>query len=874
MRWRWKRLLGIGVVVLILNGTLLLLSREVFLDSFMRLEQHRAYETLQRGVGVYLENLAFLERITKDWANWDDAYRFMQSRDPSFVKSNVMDSTFSTLQVNVILLLDDAGRPIVGRAYDLARQVEVPVSPALYRILTAERTLAQIKNHAQGINGLLRLPEGALMLAWHPIFPSEGRGDSRGSLLMGRYLDERELARLGAKVRLSLDFSRLHSGPEWAPWSENPSVAPEIRLRVVDETRMRSRILLRDIFGAPAVVLATSLPRDIYSQGLHAMTYFNVWMLIVSLLGGGCIFVIWDRLAGSRQKQYDSERLFQHLFQFSADAFFLCDKDGEFVDVNHQACAGLGYTRQELMSLSWSDITDAAIDNLLSRTQHLTTAPPPPMEAVFSGKHGYSYPGDITITHLKLQGQSLFFVLVRDITERKAADNMLKEQKARLNFLAYHDVLTSLPNRLKAIEFLQAFIARAKQRDTVVAALLFDLDRFKNINESLGHETGDEILMEVSRRIKGLLRDLDVVARFGGDEFLVLLEHPQDKEGIKTVAEKILEAIAHPLQIGQQQFYLTGSIGISLFPRHGKDAQAILMAADSAMYFAKEQGRNTYRFFIPSLNVDVEERLYLETDLREALEYRQFNLFYQPEFNLRTGQVECLESLLRWQHPKRGTVGPLEFIPLAEDTGLIVPIGEWVLHETCRQVMLWRQQGLPPVRVAVNISARQFRQAGFIEMVFRVLKEYDLAAEWLELEITERFVIQSAEHARNMFKVLRQAGISLAIDDFGQGYSSLSYLRKFPFSKLKMDRVFIKNVVSDPHDEALATAIIAMGSSLGMEVVAEGIEGREQLDLLRRLGCPLGQGFYLTLPMGGKETTEFLQRISRSSPDMIKAFSD
>jgi EAL domain-containing protein (putative c-di-GMP-specific phosphodiesterase class I) len=188
--------------------------------------------------------------------------------------------------------------------------------------------------------------------------------------------------------------------------------------------------------------------------------------------------------------------------------------------------------------------------------------------------------------------------------------------------------------------------------------------------------------------------------------------------------------------------------------------------------------------------------------------------------------------------------------------------------------MLWRQQGLPPVRVAVNISARQFRQAGFIEMVFRVLKEYDLAAEWLELEITERFVIQSAEHARNMFKVLRQAGISLAIDDFGQGYSSLSYLRKFPFSKLKMDRVFIKNVVSDPHDEALATAIIAMGSSLGMEVVAEGIEGREQLDLLRRLGCPLGQGFYLTLPMGGKETAEFLQRISRSSPDMIKAFSD
>ncbi|ABA89553.1 sensor diguanylate cyclase/phosphodiesterase, CHASE4 and PAS domain-containing [Syntrophotalea carbinolica DSM 2380] len=872
MKWSWKRFLGMGLVILFLNGTLLMLNRGVFLKSFTRLENDRAYETLHRVVGVYQENLAFLERMTKDWANWDDAYAFMQTRDPSFITSNVVDSTFSTLNVNVILFLDEQGLPVAGKAYDLIRHGAVPMYVGLQDHFTTESFATLVEHQRRGVTGLLRLPQGLLMLSWQPILTGEGQGPSRGALLMGRLLDSRELDRLGAKAEQSLEFGRLHSGPSWPSWSEQSTAAPEILLRVVDATRIRARVLFRDIFGVPAAVIGTNLSRDIYAQGLQSIIYFHIWLLVVSLMAGVCILVIWDRLAGSRQRQRDSEHLFQHLFQFSADAFFLCEEQGRFVDVNHQSCAVLGFDRQKLLSLSWSDITDAAIGNLLSRTQRLSTAAPVPMEATFTGNRGRTFVGDVSVTHLEIQDQVLFFVLVRDITERKAADTMLRKQKARLNYLAYHDVLTGLPNRLKAIELLQTYIGRANQRDTMVAVLIFDLDRFKNLNESLGHETGDEILMEVARRIQEMLRDTDVVARFGGDEFLVLLEHVADSTGVKHVAEKLLEAIAQPLRIGEQQFYLTGSIGISLYPKHGENAQTILKAADSAMYFAKEQGRNTYRFFIPSINVEVEERLYLETDLRQALNLEQFMLFYQPEFNLHTGKVECLETLLRWQHPKRGIVGPGEFIPLAEDTGLIVPIGEWVLQEACRQVIAWREQGLPSIRVAVNISARQFRQSGFIEMVFRVLKQYGLAAEWLELEITESFVIQSAEHALNMFKVLRQSGISLAVDDFGQGYSSLSYLRKFPFTKLKMDRAFVKNVVNDPHDEAIAAAIIAMGDSLGQEVVAEGIETREQLDTLRTLGCPCGQGYYLALPMEGPKMAEFLQRVTGDSPAVLRAF--
>ncbi len=872
MIWPWKQFLGLGLLILVLNGTLLLLNSKVFLGSFIRLENNLARETVQRGVGVYQDELVFLERMTKDWANWDDAYRFMQTRAPDFYESNLVESAFSTLNVNVILFLDKNGAFVAGKAFDLVKQTEVPVYRGLLEVLDAEKTLGRLKIMSQGVNGLLSLPEGFLMLACQPVLTSERRGPPQGTLLMGRFLDKRALRSLSAKANLPMEFSRLRSGREWPAWSKATGGQPEILLRTVNARSLRSRILLRDIFGAPAVVMAVSLPRDLYNQGRHAMLYLHLWMLLASVVFGLGVFVVWGRLRGSRQKQRDSEDLFQHLFQFSADAFFLCDEEGRFVDVNHQACEGLGFSRQELLSLSWNDITVAAIGDLMVRTRRLNTAPPIPMEAMFRGADDHTFQGDISVSRLELQGKSFFFVLVRDITERKISDDLLREQKDRLNYLAYHDVLTSLPNRLKAIELLQTYIARAKHRDSMVAVLLFDIDRFKNINESLGHDTGDEILMEIATRIQGLLRDTDVVARFGGDEFLVLLEHVDDGAGIKTVAEKILEAIARPLHIKEQQFYLTGSIGISLFPKHGEDIQSILKAADSAMYFAKEQGRNTFRFFIPMLKNDVEAKLYLETDLRQALEQKQFVLFYQPEFNLNTGKVECLEALIRWQHPCRGVVGPGDFIPLAEDTGLIVPIGEWVLQEACNQVMAWKQLGLPPVKVAVNISARQFRQSGFIEMVYRVLKQSGMPVELLELEITESMVIQSAEHARNMLKMLRQTGICLAVDDFGLGYSSLSYLKQYPFSKLKMDREFVKNVVTSANDKAIAAAIVAMGATLGLEVVAEGIEGQEQLEALRDLGCPAGQGFYLTAPQNAEETGRFLARTMGENSRVVKAF--
>lgn len=859
MRCRWKCLLGLGLAIIALNGILLLLSRQVFLDSYIRLERRQARETLQRGVGVYREHLAFLKRLAGDWAQWDDAYDFMQSRDHRFLLSNVVDSTFTSLNLNVLVFLDDKGKIVAGKAFDLNKQSEVPIYAGLQQLFRDGWSQRVLRIHAQGVHGLVSLPEGSLLMALQPVLTGEGKGPPRGTLLMGRFLDPAELGRLRAKANLPFEFTRLESGPEWMPWTKTANPRPQILLRAVDSHRLRSRILLRDIWGQPAQALGVTLPREIYARGRQAMVYFHLGLLLFSIAAGSCIWLIWVRLVSSEQKQRDSESLFRHVFQNSVDAFFLCDANGRFLDANQQACRVLGRSRPDLLELGWADVADTSLEDARGAANVLSAARFLPCEVTMRGRRGQGIPAEISVSRVALLPQSYFFVLARDISERRASENMLREQKLKLDFLAYHDVLTGLPNRLKALELLQGAIARARNRNTTVAALLFDIDRFKNINESLGHVVGDQILMEVARRIQGGLRGSDVVARFGGDEFLVLLENPADGEGGRAVAQKLLKAMACPLQIGRHRFYLTGSVGISLFPQHGGDAQAILKAADNAMFHAKAQGRNTCRFFMPSLQVDVEARLNLETDLHRALEQQQFHLTYQPQFNLQTGSVIGLEALLRWRHPTRGLVPPDEFIPLAEDTGLIVPIGEWVLREACRQMVAWHRGGFPRLRMAVNISARQFRQSGFIDMVFRLLRHYGLEPGLLELEITERVVIQSAEHARNMLTILRQAGICLAVDDFGLGYSSLSYLRTFPFSKLKMDQAFSRNLADDACDRAIAEAIVSMGRTLGMEVVAEGIETALQLDTLRSLGCPSGQGFHLAQPMTAAETAAFLR---------------
>jgi diguanylate cyclase (GGDEF)-like protein len=408
--------------------------------------------------------------------------------------------------------------------------------------------------------------------------------------------------------------------------------------------------------------------------------------------------------------------------------------------------------------------------------------------------------------------------------------------------LAQHDGLTDLPNRALFSERLTEAIASAHRYRRKLAVLFLDLDRFKHVNDSLGHLIADRVLQSVATRLQGRVRASDTVARQGGDEFVILLSEVTHAQDAAVSAEKILQVVRALHRIDQHDLHLTASIGIATYPDDGRNA-------DLAMYHAKDGGRNNYQFFTEDMNQRALERQSLEVDLRLALENREFELYYQPKVSLATGAITAVEALIRWHHPRRGLVSPHEFIPVAEACGVIVPIGQWVMREACRQTRAWRDAGLPRVRIAINVSTRELREKDFVATVRAILEETGLEPDYLELELTETFLMQDATLTGTVLQALKDLGVTLALDDFGTGYSSLSHLQRFPIDTLKIDRSFVRDVATDVDDANIVSAMIRMGASLDMRVVAEGVETRDQLVFLREHGCPEAQGYHFGRPV-------------------------
>ncbi len=444
------------------------------------------------------------------------------------------------------------------------------------------------------------------------------------------------------------------------------------------------------------------------------------------------------------------------------------------------------------------------------------------------------------------------------LAEIENRDGALKEGEARLRHLAFHDPLTQLPNRALLLDHLKLGLAQARRHQTRLAVMFLDLDRFKIVNDSLGHSFGDRLLGMASGRLSAALREGDTVARIGGDEFMFLLPDLNTPADAAKVAEKILAALREPFLIDDQTLVVTGSLGIALFPSDGTDAETLVKNADISMYRAKDAGRDGYQLYSVELHARAQQRMHLESQMRAALLRRNFRVHYQPIVRAATGEVIGAEALLRWTHAERGVVPPSEFIPVAEETGLIVPLGEWVLNKACAKVASWDAAGLPPLRIAVNLSARQLSQPGFASKVAACLAANRLAPDRLELEITEGLLMDSAAPINESIEELRKLSVRLSIDDFGTGYSSLAYVKRFPVSTVKIDRSFVRNIETDPRNAAVARAIIALSHGLGMEVVAEGVESDEELGLLTREGCDSIQGYVFSRPVPSAEFAAFV----------------
>ena len=430
---------------------------------------------------------------------------------------------------------------------------------------------------------------------------------------------------------------------------------------------------------------------------------------------------------------------------------------------------------------------------------------------------------------------------------------------AEMSHLAQHDILTNLPNRTLLQDRVTQAIATASRNDSRIAVLFLDLDGFKHINDSLGHAIGDRLLQSVAKRLLAAVRTSDTVSRVGGDEFVILLSEVTHAGDAGVKAGKILSALSAPFEIDQNTLRVTASIGVTTYPEDGQSAELLMRNADLAMYQAKEKGRSNCQFFEKGMNVRAVERQSIEGDLRCALEQDEFVVHYQPKIHLKTGAITGVEALVRWQHPRRGLVGPLQFISIAEDCGLMLPIGKWVLRESCRQAKAWLDAGLPPVEMAVNVSSVEFRNDEFLESIGTILKETGLEPRYLELELTESVLMQHADFSVPVLQKLKAMGVRLAIDDFGTGYSSLSYLRQFPIDTLKVDQSFIHEINAETDEAAIISAVINMGCRMKHRVIAEGVETAEQLAFLRAHGCDEGQGYYFGRPMPALETATLLE---------------
>lgn len=615
-----------------------------------------------------------------------------------------------------------------------------------------------------------------------------------------------------------------------------------------------------------------------YQQAIASLGHSEQVLLAAALLSGFFFTVVaarGRRFVAAHERNAQSLRLAAGVFESSSEGIIITARDGRILQVNPAFTEVTGYRRDEVIGRNPRIFASGRQDASFYRTLWHSVL----TEGQWQGeiwnrrKNGEVYPEWLSIFSIRApSGQIEYFVATFfDITERKRAEDKIIHQ-------AYHDALTNLPNRVLFKDRLEQSLAFARRMQHKKVALLFiDLDRFKLVNDSLGHAAGDQLLQQVAQRLRDVGRQTDTLARLGGDEFTILLPDVDHVEEAMIVAEKVLAALKQPFVVGDRDIFISASIGISLYPDDGVDVEVLMKHADTAMYRVKKQGRNGFHLYTHALDQRSLRRLELENQLHKAVERQQLVLHYQPQFDLAEGHVRGVEALVRWRHPELGMISPAEFIPLAEESGLIVPIGAWVLETACRQVQAWRDAGLPEFVMSVNLSVRQFFHEGIAHLVTQAIEKYSLGANALELEITESVAMEDVAYTIRTLESLAARGLQLAIDDFGTGYSSLSHLKKMPVKILKIDRSFVQDVTTHSDDAEIVNAVITMAHRLGLKVIAEGVENQAQLDYLRQQRCDFAQGFLLGRPLPAAELEGLLGNGSRrglASDDAAQAGSE
>ena len=562
------------------------------------------------------------------------------------------------------------------------------------------------------------------------------------------------------------------------------------------------------------------------------------------------------------QKLEESEHLHRFIVDHSPDIVFMLDRDGNFTFLNDTVYQTLGFDKNELIGRHYSQLvsgtsrdrakyvfTERRADHRKSRNVELK------LKCKDDSEHRYF---DTTSMSVELDSQGLqgTYGVARDITDRKQAQELI-------NFQAYHDMLTRLPNRVLMEDRLKLAVTHATRNGQKLAVMFLDLDRFKWVNDTLGHTMGDRLLQEVSKRLEGCLRKGDTLARFGGDEFALILPNVNHEQDAVIIAEKILNSLKEPFSVDDHELYVTSSIGIAMYPDAGPSIEGLIASADLAMYSVKERGKNSYEFFDPAMNEASNARLMIERELRKALTTDDIKVCYQPQVAADSEKLVGFEALIRWEHPVNGLIFPGDFIPIAEETGLIIELGRYVLFRVCSDLQRWRAEGIDNVRVSINCSGLQVDQDSFVDEIRDALAQHDLPGECLEVEITENVIMNDMSKVIQKLRLLADLNIKIAVDDFGTGYSSLSYLQQFPINTLKIDKSFVSAINVSEEATSIVDAIVAMAKGLKLDLIAEGVETDPQLEYLRQLGCEVIQGYLFGKAEGAERTREILNRVGK-----------
>ncbi|MBC8286631.1 MAG: EAL domain-containing protein [Nitrospinae bacterium] len=561
------------------------------------------------------------------------------------------------------------------------------------------------------------------------------------------------------------------------------------------------------------------------------------------------------------KNQIKLNQRFSLLLDDTVNEIFILNPDTyQIIQANLKSSQNLGYTREELSNTTFNEtFQDLSQGELSEKLQNLVKKKQ--AQVSFENQHkrkdGSNFPVEVRIQYSEIEDPPLIYAIVEDISDRKAMENHIKH-------LAFYDSLTELPNRNLIKDRLNIMLAQATRTNTKVAILFMGLDNFKNVNDSLGHEAGDQFLVQVANRFEKPLRKEDTFGRLGGDEFIILFPALKNENFVAKLAQRVLDIMDQPLELKGKQFHSTFSVGVAIFPQDGKDIETLFKNSSIAMYQAKESGGNAYRLYESSMHDKIMSRLTLEQDLRKALKNKEFELHYQPKVSMRTGEIEGLEALIRWNHPDGKEISPAVFIPIAEESQIINKIGEWTFIEACRQIREWQQKYDSAVKIGVNLSGRQFDQPNLVEKINSIIKSEGIDAKYLEIEVTETAIMSNIKEAIEALKQFRELGIHISVDDFGSGYTSLGYLTKLPINTLKIDQSFISGC-TDSSNIAIIQGIIAISQKMGFQTIAEGVETREQLNLLKSLGCDQFQGYLFSKPLPAREIVHLIWPAQKAS---------